>query len=219
MKNYNESPIQSMVFNIMDGRNYIWSDKCTEMTIKSIFVGFASYLGKHKSKDKPVALILKDVYDKFHFAAYVQFLKQEEENADEGSWALNFTFEEEDIDKRNWEIHNFPEDEVAFAEVNKACFIQLGVGYNYIPKNDKTNSNDASPQELFCTVMDVIKEYMEQTLSGGDPSLEMDNYFTMTAEPNGEKIYIGIEPSPILKQYVKDDSEIEVNKTTLDYME
>ena len=36
--------------------------------------------------------------------------------------------------------------------------------------------------------------------------MHFDKYFMMTAELNGETVYVGIEPSALLKQFVKDDS-------------
>lgn len=207
MKKLEESQVMSMMFDIMDGRGYDWKDRNTVGAVRSLFMGFSYYLGKHKNKDTTVCCVLKDVLNKFHFAAYVQFIKNEEDSSDEGSWTLNFTYDEADVDYKNWETHNFPEDTVLAASLTKTCYNQLGIQYAFRPQMSKEDPEDGSAQEIFCTVMDTIKDYMRQSL-GTDPVLELENYFTMTAEANGEKVYIGIEPSAILKQYVKDDAGI-----------
>jgi hypothetical protein len=82
MKNYLESSIPMQIMKTFTSRDYGWNDFVSEACIKTLFEGAAIFLGKNKSKDTPVALVFKDANDKFHFAAYVQFHKQEEEGAD-----------------------------------------------------------------------------------------------------------------------------------------
>ena len=70
-----------------------------------------------------------------------------------------------------------------------------------------------SSTELVTVVLDALYDYMRANVTL-DPVLQMDNYFTMTAEAvNDGSVYVGIEPSAILKQYVKDDVKTDVIDT------
>lgn len=211
MKNYLESTIPMQVGKIMSNRNYAWNDFCTESCIKTIFEGMAVFLGKKKSKDTPVALEVRDINDKFRFGAFVQYHKQDEESADEGSWTLNYTFDEDEIDRKNWKVSSFPEDQVASGIIEDIAYTQWGMIFKFLPKDNNNNVCEGSPQELICTVLDVIYDYMRTNVTT-DPVLEFTNYFTATAALNGESVYVGIEPSALLKQHVKDDSGIDANK-------
>lgn len=209
MKNYLESTIPMQLNKIMSGRNYGWNDQCSEACIRSLFEGFAVYLGRNKSKDTPLAIVLKDVDDKFHFAAYVQYLKQGEAGADEGSWALNYTFSESDLDKENWTIVNYPDDQVAFGMVSDIAFSRYGMVFKFLPKDADGKICEGSPQELLCTCIDTVYDYMRANVAQ-DPTLEYTDYFTATAKVDGDgSVYVGITPSALLKQHVKDDSMID----------
>ena len=210
MKNYLESSIPMQIMKTFTSRDYGWNDFVSEACIKTLFEGAAIFLGKNKSKDTPVALVFKDANDKFHFAAYVQFHKQEEEGADEGSWTLNYTFNDEDIDAK-WKVYTFPESQAAYAVIADHGHDEYGLVFKFMPKDDNGNICEGSAQELFCTILDVIFDYMRSNVSI-DPVLEFTNLFTMTGEIAGNNVYIGIEPSEHLKQHVKDDSGVAANQ-------
>lgn len=210
MKNYLESQINMEVMAIMKSKRYGWNDYITESTIKSIFEGMAMFLGKHKSKDIPVALIIRDCNDKFHFGAFVQFQKQGEEGSDEGSWTLNYTFDENDIDQKNWKVYFFPDDQTACAAFEDVAHAKYAMFFRIKPKDDDNKVCEGSVQELVCIVLDCIFNYMRANVTI-DPVLEFADYFTMTAEMNNTDVYVGIEPSATLKQFVKDDEKIEEN--------
>jgi hypothetical protein len=47
-----------------------------------------------------------------------------------------------------------------------------------------------------------------------DPELEMTNYFTASAKLEGDgSVYIGVEPSALMKQHIKDDAAIDQAKS------
>jgi hypothetical protein len=210
MKNFLESTIPMQVGKIMSGRNYAWSDYCTDATFKTLFEGMALYLGRNKSKDIPVAIELRDSNDKFHFGAYVQYIKQDE--GDEGSWVLNYTFCETDIDRENWTIAKYPDDQVASGILTDIAYTRYGMIFKFLPKDNNGNICEGSPQELLCTCIDALYDYMRANVTQ-DPELEYPNYFTATAKLDGDgSVYVGIEPSAIMKQHVKDDSYIDKEK-------
>ena len=59
-----------------------------------------------------------------------------------------------------------------------------------------------------CVVADSIKEYMRANVNV-DPKVELPDFFTAEAQLDGDKIYVAITPSEVLKQHVKDDAAIE----------
>ena len=209
MKNFLESTIPMQVGKIMAGRNYGWSDVCTEVSIKTLIEGFAVYLGRNKSKDTPLAIELLDTNGKFHFGMFVQYHKQDEEGADEGSWSLSMTFDEKDIDKENWTVINYPEDPVLGGIIYDVGYTRYGAYYKFTPKETAGQISEGSPQELFCTVIDVTVDYMRANVAI-DPELELTNYFNITAKLEADgSVYLGIEPSALIKQHVKDDAAID----------
>ena len=206
MKNFLESTVPMQVSKIMLDRNYGWGEHSTLVTIKTLIEGFAVYLGRNKSKDTPVAATLVGLNDKFYFQ------KQDEEGADEGSWTLSMTFDEKDIDYDNWTVAKYPHDPVLSGIIYDVGFTRYGANFVFSPKDNVGTICEGSPQELFCTIVDVIVDYMRANVSI-DPQLELTNYFTITAtlETDGS-VYLGVEPSALMKQHVKDDSDIDSNQ-------
>ena len=193
MKNFTESTICQEIGKIMLNRSYGWNDHCSEVTIKTVFEGFSVQTRKGIG----------------HFAAYVQYQKQDEEGADEGSWTLNMTFDEKDIDKENWTIVSYPEDPVLAGIVSDIGYSRYGAYYQFAPKNNVNEVCDGSPQELMCTCIDVIASYMRANVAN-DPELEITGYATLTAKLEADNsVYIGVEPSALMKQHVKDDAAID----------
>lgn len=208
MKNLSETTIYTAIQKeLSETREYSWNDHCSLAVIDSTFNAIASFLGKVKSKDNPVAVKITDVYGKFCFGAFVIFHKSEEEGTDEGSWTLNFTFDENDIEK-GWKVYTMPEDAELFDELASFAFNMYGMHYRYIPKDDNSSACDGSPQDIICVIFDVIKKYMEANATI-DPCLEITRCATLTAAlADDGNVVIGFEPSPTLKQYVKDDANI-----------
>ena len=203
MKEFMESTIPKEVDKIFARRNYGWNDFCTEAVTKVIFEGAAIFLSKYKSKDNPVAILFKDLNNEFVFGAYVQFHKGEE--TEEGSWTLNYTFDKNDIDEKNWKIYSFPDDQVTDHTITDLAYSKYGIVFKFKAKDDNDRICEGSSQDICATILDVIHRYMKANVSN-DPQLHFDKYFMMTAELNGETVYVGIESSALLKQFVKDDS-------------
>lgn len=211
MRQLLESTIPMQVSKIMTGRTYGWSDKCTEANIAVLFQGMALYLGRNKSKDTPLAVELRDFNGNFHFGAHVEYIKQGEEASDEGSWALAYTFYEDEIDHDNWNVTNFTENQVSNEIAKDIAYNHFGFIYKFESKDDNGKACEGSAQELLCTIIDVVKDYMQANMTE-DNELNFEGYFTMTAKPDSDgKAYIGIVPSAQLKQLVKDDASIKEN--------
>lgn len=211
MRNFLEATINSQVQKAMLGRSFNWSERCTEICIQSMIEGFAVYLGRNKNKDNTVAAILVDMNDRFHFGMYVQYQKQDESGGDEGSWSLSMTFDERDIDKENWTIVKFPDDQVLENTVYDLSYTRYGGVFKFKPKDNVGRISEGSPQELFCTVIDALVAYMRANVAI-DPQLDIPNYCVLTGKLEGDgSVYIGAEPSALIKQHVKDDFKAELN--------
>ena len=63
---------------ITEGYKFGWSDELTVDALRFYFQASAKFLAVHKSKDKPVALELRDYNGGFHFAMVAQFMTQSE---------------------------------------------------------------------------------------------------------------------------------------------
>ena len=210
MKEITESSIFNEVYKVMCSRDYAWNEEMTIRVIRSVFKGYASFLGEKKSKDNPVAIGLYDKNDKLHFAGIVEYQKSEEEGTDEGSWTLSYTFDENDIDKNITKIYKVPEDQEACAELTTVAYETEAVTFTFASNPDPNVTNDGSPSELMIIVMDVIRDYMRANLTI-DPALTIANIakFTAVADTTNKDVIIGIEPDEMLRQMVKGDSSID----------
>jgi hypothetical protein len=206
MKNYVGSTIPMTIQQRMEAQEFSWNTELSEDVFRCLLEAMADYHGRMKSKDKVLGLKLNDMNIQFHFGAYVTFLNQEETGADDGAWGLNYTFDETDFDEKNWEIHTFdePEASVTFEDI---AYTKAGIAFKF--KNGEANdrASNASAQSILCLIMDCVSDYMRTNVTI-DPELEFTNYLKFKAEISGNDVYIGITPSPLLKQFVKEDSSI-----------
>ena len=205
MKNLIESSIYENVLKEMATiRGYRWDDNATASIIFSTLEAMAKFLGQKKSKDNPVALIITDKNGGFHFGATVEFDK--EGDSEEGSWSLNYTFKESDIDTTNTTIYKIPESQEANTTLVDVAFKGYSMRYSFAENSDPTVQNDGSPTELITCIFDIIRDYMKANVTI-DPQLDITNYCVLTARADGNDVAIGIEPDAKLKQHVKDDKE------------
>ena len=207
MKNYISSTINQEIQKRMLDKQIAWNDQLSENCIYGLFEAFGVFLGKHKSKDNPVAVVLNDFNGGYHFGAFVQFIPQNEESTDEGSWALSYSFDENGIDSKNWKVFTFNDDPEVSSTFEDVVYSRYGVGFLQKEKDRNDEICDASPQALLCTIIDTVKDYMEANITI-DPDLSIDGFAHLKAEAAGDNVIIGIEPSATLKQLVKEDNSI-----------
>lgn len=208
MKNLKETSLYVMVSNeFINSRHYGWNDQCTDIIIESTFSAFASFLGMVKNKDTTTAVVIKDIYGEFCFGAFVQFHKSEEEGTDEGSWTLNYTFDKNDIED-SWKVYDFAEDMEVANNFYTVAYTKYGMGFATQPKDDNNAKPEGSAQDLVTIIFNMIKEYMRANITI-DPQLDITDIATLTAAvADDNSVVIGIEPSALMKQYVKDDADI-----------
>lgn len=199
MKTITETDILMNINQRLAEHSFTWSSKLSEGSINAFLIAFAKYLGIKKSKDKTVAIILTDFTDNFHFGAFVQYIKEEN---DEGSWQISYTFNESDIDSKTMEIHDFTEAECRMLFEN-ISYVKSGIMWSYVSDEESNKPCEGSSQWVMVIIMDCIKEYMRSNINH-DNKLNIPEYMNFTAELDGD-IYISCEPSALLKQYAKED--------------
>lgn len=207
MKNFIESTIPNNILQKMDTLGFFWRNELSEVCIKSLIESMARFLSTKKSKDKTIAVVLKDLNDQFVFAAYSTFINQTEIGADEGSYSINYTFEADEINDKTMTIYDFDDPEMRMVFENTA-YIKDGLVWKFHEADDPERPSEASSLNINSVIMNSVKEYMEAN-ANFDNQLNLNGYMIFTAEAeSGGNIYISCEPSPVIKQFMKDDNSI-----------
>lgn len=209
MKDILESTIPNEALKILaDDYDLGWSESLTINTISDVFVGMAKFLGKKKSKDKPVVVEIRDNNGQFHFAGYVTFLPQQESGSDDGSWSLNYTFNESDIEP-DWERYDLINTPEAFATFHDVTYIDHGISWRFVP-GESNEVTEGTPSFIIPILMDLLKRYMEANVSI-NPELSISGRATLKAEMAGSNgVYIKVTPEAVLKSCIKDDQGITI---------
>lgn len=199
MKNFQETSILSDIMKECTNERFSWELSVGKDTTQMLFEVTAMFLGEKKSKTEPQAFALKDVRGNFHFGAIVTFIPSDEDES-KGSYNLAYTFDENDIAESGAKVY----------EVTDMLFRHMAytVGARDHGIEFKSDTNTDFMARVFCITADCIKNYMVQNIKI-DPQIELEDYFTIRAELDGEKVYCNITPSALLKQHVKDDASIE----------
>ena len=197
---------------ITDGLGFGWNADLSIHCYIDLFQSIARFLSVKKNKDKPTVLEMRDLNGGFHFAAIVQFLPQSEEGSDEGSWSLNFTFDESDIDK-TWEIYNFADNPEARTVFYDVSYANHGITWRFKELDANDQICEGNAVQILCILIDTLKAYMEFNVSV-DPDLAIGDLVSFKAEISGDKVYIGVIAGALLKQLVKSDSTIAVIGST-----
>jgi len=194
---------------ITEGYKFGWSDDLTVDALRFYFQASAKFLAVHKSKDKPVALELRDYNGGFHFAMVAQFMAQSEEGADEGSWALSCTFDESDIDKNTYEVFNFAENQEAQSVFDQVSYQVGGLVWRFKQGETKDQITEGTSIQVLCIVFDCLADYMRLNATI-DPEMAIGELVAFRSELAGDKVYIGVTPGALLKQIIKQDDAIGV---------
>lgn len=193
---------------VADGLGFGWNAELSMHCFTDLFQSIARFLSVKKNKGKPSVLEIRDLNGGFHFAAIVQFLPQSEEGSDEGSWSLNFTFDESEIDK-SWEIFNFADNPEARTVFYDVSYANHGITWRFKELDANDQICEGNAVQILCVLLDTLKSYMEFNVSV-DPDLAMGDLISFKAEISGDKVYIGVIAGPLLKQLVKSDYTIGV---------
>lgn len=207
MKDILESTIGNEVQKVLDDYTIEWSDSLTADTIVDVFIAMAKFLGIKKNKDKPVVVELRDQNGGFHFAGYVTFMVQQEAGSDEGSWSLNYTFDESDIESE-WEKYNLMTTPEAFMTFIDTTYVKHAISWRFTDQQNG-EASEGTPAHIIPILFDVLKRYMQANVTT-NPELSIRTRAYLKAEISGNTVYITVTPSAELKSYIKDDQAIGV---------
>jgi hypothetical protein len=121
------------------------------------------------------------------------------ESEDGGAFNLTYTFDPEEIK---------PEFQKVTASNPMLHHILSDVGLTKYGMSFHQYEGQEFLVQVLHTAIDEVKNYLHANVSI-DPTVEMEDFFTATAEIDGDKIYYSITPSPVIKQHVKDDANTE----------
>lgn len=210
MKDILESTLPNEINKRLEiNHGFGWSESLTVDTLSDFFQAMVKFLSVRKSKDIPVVLELRDINGGFHFAAYVAFLNQQESNSDVGSWSLNFTFDANDIES-DWKKYDFIQDTEATMIFYDTTYTNSGITWRFEANTEDDVTNEGSVAQIIPVLIDALADYMRMNVNT-NPELDISGLISFRAENLNNGVYIGVTPSPTLKQLIKNDSEIAYN--------
>jgi len=171
----------------------------TNKILDVIVNGITEALADIKSKDYPVAFVIKEGEKNFICAAIVEYYKNEDDENRPGNWNYSWTFYEDDIPE-NTQIKDL-------YDVHLASYFRAIALNKYSMEFDKVEYQGDCGTYLF----KVIKKWLDDNASESEEngvSAEGLVQFRVAVE-NGEKV-MSIEVDGEIKQLIKDDSAIEV---------
>ena len=186
----------------MYSNNINWDPSLSSDVIKMTLESVSEYLGQVKKKSEPVGIKINDDRGNFCFGAFVTFIPMEVDET-KGNYNLTFTFDESDMKEVTKTVD---QRDSLFRHV----FYSVGSSEKYKIRFEADAANDWIGYAI-CVCMTAIKTYLEKNYKL-DPQVVMDDFFTASAELDGEKIYVAITPSAVLKQHIKDDASIETEQ-------
>lgn len=209
MKNFIETSIPITIMQKMDTLGFYWKHELSIACLQGLFEAMAKFLSFKKSKDKPVGVVLNDLTNGFHFAAYVTFVPQNENGADEGSWVINYTFDENDIDPKSMVLYYYSDPEMR-STFEDTTYSKDGIIWKHQLEAGTDKPCEASSMNILCVLLDSVRDYMISNINF-DNEMCLTNYMNFVAEAeSGGTVYILCEPSNLIKEFIKTDNAIGV---------
>ena len=196
MKKYQETNIDSQINKIMnEEKNCVWDVRFSWRCVRMMFEGMAKYLGAVKKKGQTMGCKITDFKNgDFYFGAFVESIESED---GEDSFALTYTFNEDDM-------KDIPKENIANLGDKAMHYMIADLGLTtYGCCLESANGRDQL-DVILCTCAQAIKDYMVANVDI-DPELEYPDFFKATAEHDGDKVCIKITPMEVIKQHIKDD--------------
>lgn len=197
MKKYEDTSIDNEIYKIMSEKlKYTWDVTFSRDAVKTLVEGLAIYLGSIKDKNKVKAAIIEDRKGQFHFGAFVEYIESEE---GKGGFNITYTFDVDDIK---------PEFEIVSAKEPVLHYVLADVALTKFGMVFHACEGKEFIVPIMCTTADCLKSYLHANVAI-DPTIEFDDFFTATAEVDGDRVYYKLTPHPAIKQHVKDDVKTE----------
>ena len=161
--------------------------------------GITQALSDIKSKDYPVAFVLKEKNDEFVVACLVQYFPNEDDETKPGNWNYSWTFYESDLPEKT-----------RIMNIEESNYLGYFRTYGHT-KWGMVFEDSAYPAILFKYLMVVIRNWLDNNASETEErGVKLDGVIQFrVAVENGEKIFAA-ELDGEIKQMIKSDAAIEV---------
>ena len=162
-----------------------------------LFTATASVLSDIKSKDRPVALVIKGMNNVDLAAGIVQYFPNEDE-ANPGNWSLAWTFNSDDIPADTLKI-SLGDGQIQPYYIAEAAS-KYGIQF----------MDSATLETALTEAVHHLKKWLDENAKENEEvTVEEDSVFVArVAVENGEKVF-ALEMDGLIKQIIKDDSSIE----------
>lgn len=205
-KSYEDTNLhQDMIVNANSlGYTFDANDDRPERIIKTFFAGVSSYLSKRKQSnpDEAVALILTDTDGSFKFAGVVQFIPNDTNPDEPGSWAYTMTFYEDDIKdlEKSKRVKKLMVGDDAFKSIMDKMAYDIG---------GITFERETYIYDACLIVIDSLIHVLDCEAKAGEiVDIAMPGYFLMSvAVEGGEKVF-SITPDEAMKMVIKSDIDL-----------
>lgn len=157
-----------------------------------ITLGLADAIKSVRDKDKPAAVVIRDMKTAILFGVRIEFIKGEDDES--GSWNTVWSFNPDDFDDCSKYDAESPVMEPFFINRATACHLKLYPGSTYT---------------LQRTAIQVLTDWLDKNaLPDGTVEVELDNIFVAEVQvKNGVKIFNFI-PSEEVTNICKSDADI-----------
>jgi hypothetical protein len=171
----------------------------TKMMSDVTFTGVAQFLGDVKDRKFPSAFIFESDNQEFLAAGIVEFIENEDEPNNPGSWNYYWTWYKNDVPSNS--------------KIYRVTDIQLSSYFRGVSQSKYGVSFYSASYIIDLTVylLEKIKQWLDENASETEEiGVEDPGVFQATVVvENGEKVY-SIVPEGEIKKLIKDDSSIEV---------
>lgn len=204
MKNFMDTTIPSVYSNgLYREIGYDVAAEHTGKILVTVVYGITDCLSKIKSKDTPVAFVIREPNDEFICAAIVQYFENEDDPKKPGNWNYSWTFDESDVPE-NAKICSLYDGEysIYFTNVGASKF---NMGFH---KNEYLG-------DLGRYLFKTIKRWLEDNAGKADENnqpidgVEYPGVIQFRMDVEDDKVVLSAEPDGEVKQMIKDDASIE----------
>lgn len=169
----------------------------TFMVYNVMVASISTFLSNVKSKETPVALVLKDLKGNHKIGGKVIYHENEDETMP-GNWTYEMSFNEED----------FKDEDIKIFEATEQTFeiVVSKVGWNLY------NMRFASVTDMhliFIQAVDTLTHYLDVNAKVGEEvTVDMTGYFIASVEIIDDHKVMSIVPDGAMKRIIKDDSSL-----------
>lgn len=192
------SEVPSLISAALNSQSLTFNANYMYMIAHTTFAAVGDLLRANKSKENPVAFVIRDQTDSIIVAAIVRYIPSDDPEKPEGNWNYVWTFDPEDVtpdmivaDLNNQNNHHY----FVTRAGNK-------YGMEYLP---------GCLIPMHTTFFSVLKGWLLENATEEDVTeIELPDVFLASAAVEDGETVISIEPIGKMVQLIKDDAVLEV---------